>query len=94
MARRGGDNNPMNLIMVIAIGILAMVAVITVGPVVGESINGAMPTQAADSEWNATYNTDLPSGADVWSQLIPLLILAVLALIIGLVIMYFRNAAK
>jgi hypothetical protein len=29
----------------------------------------------------------------MWSQLGPLLVLAVLALVIGLVIMYFRNAA-
>jgi hypothetical protein len=52
-----------------------------------------MPPLAEDSDWNTTTNPDLPSGASMWSQLGPLLVLAVLALVIGLVIMYFRNAA-
>ena len=93
MARRGAES-PMSLIIAIAIGLLTLVAVITVGPVVGESITQAMPTAGATSSWNSTYNTDLPDGAETWEQLVPLIVLAVLALIIGLVIMYFRNAAK
>ena len=93
MARRSGDVNPMNLIIAIAIGILTLIAVFSVIPVVGGSIDNAMPTLDEGSEWNATTNTDLPSGASMWSQLGPLLVLAVLALVIGLVIMYFRNAA-
>ena len=83
----------MNLIIAIAIGILTLIAVFSVIPVVGVSIDNAMPTVDAGSEWNATTNTDLPSGASMWTQLGPLLVLAVLALVIGLVIMYFRNAA-
>lgn len=92
MAKRA--ENPMNLIMIIAVGILTLVAIITVGPVVGGSIELAMPEVAADSPWNVTTNDDLPEGAATWTQLIPLVVLAVLALIIGLVIMYFRNAAR
>lgn len=88
------DNSPMSLIIAIAIGLITLIAVITVGPVVGGSIENAMPALAADSGWNSTYNTDLPEGSDTWEQLVPLLILAVLALVIGLVIMYFKNAAR
>lgn len=84
----------MGLIIAIAIGLITLIAVITVGPVVGGSIENAMPTLAADSSWNATYNTDLPDGADTWEQMVPLIVLAVLALVIGLVIMYFKNAAR
>ena len=83
----------MNLIIAIAIGILTLIAVFSVIPVVVGTIDNAMPALDADSEWNATTNTDLPSGASMWTQLGPLLVLAVLALVIGLVIMYFRNAA-
>jgi len=54
---------------------------------------GILTLLGADSDWNTTTNPDLPSGASMWSQLGPLLVLAVLALVIGLVIMYFRNAA-
>ena len=93
MARRSGDVNPMNLIIAIAIGILTLIAVFSVIPVVGGSIDNAMPTLDEDSEWNTTTNTDLPSGGSMWSQLGPLLVLAVLAMVIGLVIMYFRNSA-
>jgi len=92
VARRD-DTNPMNLIIAIAIGILTLIAIFSVIPVVGGSIDNAMPALDEGSEWNTTTNTDLPSGASMWTQLGPLLVLAVLALVIGLVIMYFRNAA-
>ena len=88
------DNNPMNLIIAIAIGILTLIAVFAVVPVVGGSIDNAMPTLSDTSSWNSTYNTDLPDGASIWEQLGPLLVLAVLALVIGLVIMYFKNSAR
>ncbi len=88
------DNGPMSLIIAIAIGLITLIAVITVGPVVGGSIENAMPALAADSGWNSTTNPDLPKGSDTWEQLVPLLVLAVLALVIGLVIMYFKNAAR
>jgi len=87
------DTNPMNLIIAIAIGILTLIAIFSVIPVVGGSIDNAMPPLDEGSDWNTTTNPDLPSGASMWSQLGPLLVLAVLALVIGLVIMYFRNAA-
>ena len=88
------DNGPMSLIIAIAIGLITLIAVITVGPVVGGSIENAMPALAEDSGWNSTANPDLPKGSDTWEQLVPLLVLAVLALVIGLVIMYFKNAAR
>jgi len=84
----------MNLIITIAIGILTLIAVFSVIPVVGSSIENSMPDVGATSQWNSSVNTDLPSGADIWSQLAPLLLLCVLALVIGLVIMYFRNSAR
>ncbi|MDD4483796.1 MAG: hypothetical protein PHD55_05465 [Methanoregula sp.] len=84
----------MNLIIAIAIGILTLIAVFAVVPVVGGSIDNAMPTLSETSSWNSTYNPDLPDGASIWEQLGPLLVLAVLALVIGLVIMYFKNSAR
>ena len=65
MARRSGDVNPMNLIIAIAIGILTLIAVFSVIPVVGGSIDNAMPDVGADSDWNTTTNPDLPSGASM-----------------------------
>ena len=85
-----GSNNPMNLIIAIAIGILTLIAVFSVIPVVGGSIDNAMPSLDENSSW---ADPDLPSGATMWTQIGPLLVLAVLAMVIGLVIMYFRNAA-
>lgn len=74
MARRGGDGGgmsagPMNTIIAGFVGLLVIVAIVILGPVLAGSIEGATDNVAlgADSDWNKTYNTDLPSGEEIWT---------------------------
>lgn len=42
--------------------------VFMLGPVIGGQMEEAMPALSATSNWNASYNTGLKTGADVWEQ--------------------------
>jgi len=37
------------------------------GPVLAGSIQAAVPNQSTTSVWNASYNTNLPTGAAIWT---------------------------
>lgn len=39
-------------------------------PFFGGTLESATPTLGTTSEWNATYNTDLPSTADIWGNIL------------------------
>lgn len=73
--------------------ILAFVIVIMAGPLIGGSIENAMPDLSATSEWNMSYNTDIPQGADVWEQTIPFLIVAAIVFIAAIIIYTVRMVA-
>ena len=45
-----------------AIGSLILIAVFMFGPMVGGTIEDAMPALDADSNWNKTHNTNLQIG--------------------------------
>lgn len=73
MARRGGEGGgmsagPMNTIIAGFVGLLVVVAIVILGPTLAGSIEGATDNVdlGVESDWNATYNADLPSGADMW----------------------------
>ena len=42
-------------------------AVVILGPVLAGSIQAAVPNQSTTSVWNASYNTNLPTGAAIWT---------------------------
>jgi hypothetical protein len=96
MARRGGEGgsvgmgNPMNVIIGAFIGLLVIVAIVTLGPVLGGKLETAMPALAVDSEFNATYNTNLPSAAGIWEDNVALGALVILVFFIALAIYYIR----
>jgi len=97
MARRGGEGgsvggggNPMNVIIGAFIGLLVIVAIVTLGPVLGSKLSDAMPTLAVTSNWNATYNTNLPRADEVWSDNVTLGALVILVFFIALAIYYIR----
>jgi hypothetical protein len=71
MARRSGEGGgmsagPMNTIIAGFVGLLVIVAIVILGPVLAGSIQSAVPAMPVGSDWNATENTDLPSGVDIW----------------------------
>ena len=85
------DINPMASLTAIAIGTLILIAVFMFIPYVGGTIEGSMPSLAADSDWNETHNEDLPNGADTWTTIASLLTLAAVVLVISIVILYFKG---
>jgi ABC-type antimicrobial peptide transport system permease subunit len=96
MARRGGEGgsgmgNPMNVIIGAFIGLLVLVSVVTLGPVLGDKLQTATGGQMSPtSEWNATYNTNLPAPSTIWSDNVSLGMLCVLVCFIALALYYIR----
>ena len=68
-----------------AIGLIVLVAVYSLAPLIGSNIDSAA-TVPPDSEWNATVNTDIPTGVEIWEQNAGLLILAVMVSILAMII--------
>jgi hypothetical protein len=60
---------PMNTIIAGFVGLLVIVAIVILGPVLAGTIEGAVDNVdlSPTSDWNRTYNTDLPSGEEMWS---------------------------
>lgn len=68
-----------------AIGLIVLVAVFSLAPLIGSSIDTAT-TLPADSQWNSTVNTDIPTGVEIWEQNAGLLMLAVMVSILAMII--------
>jgi len=88
-AKQGNSMGIFGLLIGAGAGILGLVLLLAIMPVIGGQFEQAMPPLAADSQWNASYNTDLPSGADAYETLTPFLVIVGLVslamLIIGLI---------
>lgn len=92
MARGGGGGFPVLEVLVgVAISLLVLAVVFMIIPVIGGSFDTNMPALSATSEWNATYNTKLTSGADFWTGLSPFIYLAALVAIAFLIIYIIRG---
>lgn len=87
----GTNPNPLGSLAAVAIGALILIAVFMFVPYVGGTIESSTPDLAADSDWNATNNPDLPNGAETWSTIASLLTLAAVVIVISIVIMYFKG---
>lgn len=85
------DSNLFAPIIGTAIGALILVAVFMFGPMVGGTIEDAMPALSADSQWNATNNAGLPDGASTWTTIAGLLVLCAIVVIISIVFMYLKG---
>ncbi len=96
MARRGGEGgagmgNPMNVIIGAFIGLLVVVAIVTLGPVLGykleNSAGGAdIPTT---SNWSAKDPNAVPASS-LWNDNVALGSLVILVFFIALAIYYIR----
>ena len=94
MARRGGESgggNPLNVIIAAFIGLLVIIAILALGPVLGEKLATSTPT-GVTSQWNYTVNTKMPNVPNVWSDNVSLGVLVLLVFFISLAIYYIRMA--
>ena len=78
-------NTMIDVAVTMAIGLIVLVAVYSLAPLIGSNIDSAA-TVPPDSEWNATVNTDIPTGVGIWEQNAGLLILAVMVSILAMII--------
>ena len=78
-------NTMIDVAVAMAIGLIVLVAVYSLAPLIGSNIDSAA-TVPPDSQWNATVNTDIPTGVGIWEQNAGLLILAVMVSILSLII--------
>ncbi len=56
-------------------------------------MENAMPALGASSNWNATYNTGLKTGPDVWESLSPFLIVVGLVILAAIIIFVLRGVS-
>jgi hypothetical protein len=78
-------NTMIDVAVTMAIGLIVLVAVYSIAPLIGSNIDSAS-TVPPGSQWNATENTDIPTGVGIWEQNAGLLILAVMVSILSLII--------
>ena len=78
-------NTMIDVAVTMAIGLIVLVAVFSIAPLIGSNIDSAS-TVPPDSQWNATVNTDIPTGVSIWEQNAGLLMLAVMVSILSMVI--------
>lgn len=88
-----GAGGMMAPVMSIASGLLIFVILIIFAPTIAGSIEAAQPAMAADSDWNSTHNTDLPSGVEVWQTNIQILGIVVLIISIAVAMYYLKGMA-
>jgi hypothetical protein len=92
MGRRGGEGgtpNPMNVLIGAFIGLLVIIAILALGPVLGEKLSTAAAT-GVTSTWNSTVNTKMPNVPNVWSDNVALGVLVLLVFFISLAIYFIR----
>jgi hypothetical protein len=85
------ENNMMGPLVGVAIGALILIAVFMFGPMVGGTIEDAMPDMSPDSNWNSSVNTDLPDGAETWTTIAGLLVLCAIIVVITIAFMYLKG---
>lgn len=72
-------------IILMAAGLVALVAMFSIAPLIGHSVDEAIDIPA-NSSWNTTENADIPTGLSIWTSNAPLLALVVTVSILVMVI--------
>ena len=87
---RGNIGIVMSLIAV-AIGLLVLAVVLTIGPVVGYNVENSV-TVPTTSNWNSATNTNILNGSEIWAQDTPLLGSAAIVVIAVIIISVLLGA--
>lgn len=84
----GYSAGPFAGVILVMIGLVVIVALIQFIPMLGGSIEEATPALGATSDWNATHNTAVPSGATMYTQNAALVSLLATVILIVLILAY------
>ena len=66
-----------------ALGILTLIVITSMIPLIGYAMDTAGSAPPAGSAWNATENTNIPTGAGMWGTLGPFIQLAAIIVIVA-----------
>ena len=83
-----GGLGPMAGVVMVFIGLIVVTAIQQFAPTIGGSIEKSQPALGAASKWNATYNTNMPSAADTYTNNAQMGNLLVLIIIVSLILAY------
>ena len=96
------DANTVLMLVGIAVAILVLAVIFTVGPLVGynvetsvsipEGVVGGVQNQAANN-WNHN-NTAMTNGTELWQQNTPMLAVGALIAIVGVIIVILMGVAR
>jgi len=76
----------------LTVAAVVIIVLLAVAPMIGSTIDDTYTvTDTSTTGWNSTTNTDLDTPAESWTTFIGLIVLAFLAVIIGIVISAFKN---
>ena len=78
-----GELPIIGLLISIAGGMLSLIVMFSLVPVIGASVDEAMPTVDSTSPWSSA---DLPSGVSLWETIGPLLVLCALVAVVMIVL--------
>ena len=79
----------MGALVAVGIGALILAVVFTIAPMIGSEVETATDIPA-DSQWNSSVNTDIPTGVSVWekTKIIPV---AVIIIVVSIFFAYLRG---
>lgn len=93
MARRGGgEGGGMAAPLIgVAISLLIFVILEIFAPTIAGTIEEGQPDLGVTSEWNKTYNTDLPTGADTWTTVVRIIGAVFLVIVVTIAFFYLKG---
>ena len=82
-------------VVALTIAAVVIIVLLAVAPMIGSTIEETYTvTDTSPDGWNRTANTDLTSPAESWITFVGLIVLAFLAVIIGIVIKAFAGMGE
>ncbi len=95
----GGPISPIQVAIGIAVGLVILVAVISIAPGIGTQVESAAPAPGVSSTWNNTCRSAtgaalMPVGSAFFASNLGLVILLVVVSIIGLALAFLISAPR
>lgn len=76
-----------------SIGLLVFVILEIFAPTIAGTIQAGQPAMGVSSDWNGTYNTALPNGADDWTTNIRIAGVVILIIFVAIAFYYLKGMA-
>jgi hypothetical protein len=84
-------STPMSLLVTTVAGFLVLIIYLMIVPFVAGTVEGTMPPLGTTSEWNSTYNTELPKPSEVYTSNIGIISACIAFVFLGLLFFYLRG---